>query len=75
MERSYYRRPHAIKNQLGASKQNTPQWVQGALDARAGSLWHKTAGKAIPRNSRCHWKDQSAININVKAVDLCSMLN
>ena len=24
------------------------------LDARAGSLWHKTAGEAIPRNSPRH---------------------
>ena len=24
------------------------------MDARAGSLWHKTAGEAIPRNSPRH---------------------
>ena len=42
-ERSYYRRPYAIKNQRGASR-----------DARAGSLWHKTAGEATPRSSPRH---------------------
>ena len=28
--------------------------LEGALDARAGSLWHKTDGEAIPRNSPRH---------------------
>ena len=27
---------------------------KGASDARAGSLWHKTAGVATPRNSPRH---------------------
>ena len=43
MEANY---PYAIKNQREASK-----IPMGALDARAGSLWPKTAGEAIPQNN------------------------
>ena len=44
-ERSYYRHPYAIKNQRGATKAPS----RGLWMRRAGSLWHKRAGVAIPR--------------------------
>ena len=42
-ERSYYRRPYAIKNQRGASK-IPPKALDGLWMRQAGSLWHKRAG-------------------------------
>ena len=37
--------PYAVKNQRGASK-DLLDGLNGTLDARAGSLWHKRAGVA-----------------------------
>ena len=50
MEANY---PYAIKTQRGASKTppNGGILLEGALDARAGSLWHKTAGASITREA------------------------
>ena len=41
----FIQRPYAIE---------AARLLYGALDARAGSLWHKNAGRAIPGNSPRH---------------------